>query len=157
MNFTKINTLGAQVSANADFRQLIPSQRVLKSLGVAYTWMTHDKDVPENIQSRTTLEYLRHKLVANLDVNIWSRLDLSLKYRWQKRTGTFTHKNSEGNAVVSGFKPYGLMDARLSWNADKYRLFVEANNVFDTKYYDFGSLPQPGTWIMAGAAININF
>lgn len=157
VNFTKINTLGAQVSANADFRQLIPSQRVLKSLGVAYTWMTQDKDVPENIQSRTTLEYLRHKLVANLDVNIWSRLDLSLKYRWQKRTGTFTHKNSEGNAVVSGFKPYGLMDARLSWNADKYRLFVEANNVFDTKYYDFGSLPQPGTWIMAGAAININF
>lgn len=156
VNFTKINTLGAEMSASADFRQLLPSLHFLKSLNVSYTWMTQDKDEPANIQSRSTLEYLRHKFVANLELNIWRQLDLSLKYRWQKRTGSFTRKDNEGNAVVSHYKPYGLIDARLAWNAEGYKVFVEANNVFNTKYYDFGSLPQPGTWIMAGVAVDIN-
>ncbi len=156
VNFTKINTLGAEMSASADFRQLLPSLHFLKSLNVSYTWMTQDKDEPANIQSRSTLEYLRHKFVANLELNIWRQLDLSLKYRWQKRTGSFTRKDNEGNAVVSHYKPYGLIDARLAWNDEGYKVFVEANNVFNTKYYDFGSLPQPGTWIMAGAAVDIN-
>ena len=153
VNFTKINTLGVEASLAMKLNQLIPQQHLLKSLDLSYTYMTQDKDEPANIQSRSTLEYLRHKFVANLDLNIWSKLDLTMKYRWQKRTGSFTRKD---NAVVSKFKPYGLMDARLSWNADKYKLFVEANNVFNTKYYDFGSLPQPGTWIMAGASVDIN-
>ncbi len=156
VNFTKINTLGVEASLALQFRTLLPQQRVLKTLGMSYVYMNQDKDEPENIQSRSTLEYLRHKFVANLDLNIWRQLDLTMKYRWQKRTGTFTHKDADGNALVSKFKPYGIVDARLAWNADKYKLFVEANNVFDTKYYDFGSLPQPGTWIMAGASIDIN-
>lgn len=156
VNFTKINTLGAEVHTHFDLSVLLPSQSVLKSLGLAYTWMTQDKDVPPNIQSRYTLEYLRHKFVANLDLNIWSNLDLTMKYRWQKRTGSFSYKDSDGNTAVSGYKPYGLLDARLGWNAGRYKVYVEANNVFNTKYQDFGSLPQPGTWIMAGAAVNIN-
>lgn len=156
VNFTKINTLGVEASLAMKLNQLIPQQHLLKSLDLSYTYMTQDKDEPANIQSRSTLEYLRHKFVANLDLNIWSKLDLTMKYRWQKRTGSFTRKDNSGNAVVSKFKPYGLMDARLSWNADKYKLFVEANNVFNTKYYDFGNLPQPGTWIMAGASVDIN-
>ena len=156
VNFTKINTLGVEASLAMKLNQLIPQQHLLKSLDLSYTYMTQDKDEPANIQSRSTLEYLRHKFVANLDLNIWSKLDLTMKYRWQKRTGSFTRKDNSGNAVVSKFTPYGLMDARLSWNADKYKLFVEANNVFNTKYYDFGSLPQPGTWIMAGASVDIN-
>lgn len=156
VNFTKINTLGVEASLAMKLNQLIPQQHLLKSLDLSYTYMTQDKDEPANIQSRSTLEYLRHKFVANLDLNIWSKLDLTMKYRWQKRTGSFTRKDNSGNAVASKFKPYGLMDARLSWNANKYKLFVEANNVFNTKYYDFGSLPQPGTWIMAGASVDIN-
>lgn len=156
VNFTKINTLGAELSANVDFSVLMPSQHLLRSFGMAYTWMTQDKDVPANIQSRSTIEYLRHKFVANLDLNLWQKLDLSLKYRWQKRTGSFTRNNNEDNAVITAYKPYGIMDARLAWNADRYKIFVEANNLFNTKYYDFGNLPQPGTCVMAGAAININ-
>ena len=156
VNFTKINTLGTEAQAALNFRRLLPQQRILKNLSMSYVYMTQDKDEPANIQSRSTLEYLRHKFVANLDLNIWRRLDLTMKYRFQKRTGSFSHKDAEGNTVVSGFKPYGLVDARLAWNTDSYRLFVEASNLFSTRYYDFGSLRQPGIWIMAGAAFDIN-
>lgn len=156
VNFTKINTLGVETSLAFNFRQLLPQQRMLKSLNLSYVYLNQDKDEPANIQSRSTLEYLRHKFVANLDLNLWQQLDLTMKYRWQERTGTFARQGADGQALVSGFKPYGIVDARLAWNADKYKLFVEANNLFNTTYYDFGSLKQPSIWVMAGASININ-
>lgn len=156
VNFTKINTLGAEANISINFSNLAPSQRILKSLNLAYTYMTQDKDEPANIQSRSTLEYLRHKLVANLEVNIWKKLDGSVKYRFQKRTGCFTVKDSEGNAQAKGYQPYAVTDIRLTWNDNHYKAYVEANNLFNKRYYDFGSIPQPGIWVMAGASVNIN-
>ena len=156
VNFTKINTLGVETSIGLQFRDLFPAQHVFKSLQLSYTYMTQDKDEPANIQSRSTLEYLRHKVVADMDLNLWKQLDLIVKYRFQKRTGTFSDKDANGQAQTRAYKPYAVTDARLAWNAPHYNLYVEANNVFNKKYYDFGNLPQPGTWVMAGASVNIN-
>lgn len=152
VNFTKINTLGFEASLAFDFRKLVPAQRVVKKLNVAYSYIDQDKDEPANIESKSTLEYLRHKVVASLDLNLYRRLDLSIKYRFQERQGTFT--DTDGS--VRGFQPYALTDAKLSWNAPTYKLYVEANNIFDKQYYDYGCVPQPGTWIMAGASFDIN-
>jgi iron complex outermembrane receptor protein len=44
----------------------------------------------------------------------------------------------------------------LSWNAPKYKLFAEANNLLNRTYYDFGNLPQPGIWLKAGISYQIN-
>lgn len=156
VNFTKINTLGVETSLGLQFRELFPAQQVFKTLHLSYTYMTQDKDEPANIQSRSTLEYLRHKVVADLDINLWKQLELIVKYRFQKRTGTFTVKGANGQAQARAYKPYAVTDARLAWNAPRYNLYVEANNVLNKKYYDFGSLPQPGIWVMAGASVNIN-
>lgn len=152
VNFTKINTTGFEASLALDFRKVIPSQRVVRKLGVAYSYIDQDKDEPANIESKSTLEYLRHKVVASLDLNIYRRLDLSVKYRFQERQGTFT--DTDGS--VRGFQPYALTDAKLSWKAPTYNLYVEANNLFDKHYYDYGCVPQPGLWVMAGASFDIN-
>ena len=77
---------------------------------------------------------------------------LTLKYRFQVRRGTFT----DANGNVRGYAPYAVTDARASWNADAWKLYVEANNLFDKTYYDFGQIPQPGIWVMAGLAVNVN-
>ena len=152
VNFTKINTFGVEVSTRIDFRQMCPSQHFVKWLNMAYSYINQDKDEPANIQSRSTLEYLRHKVVADVAFNIYSQLDFSLKYRYQQRTGTFT--NTAGESI--SYSPYSIVDARLQWNASAYQLYVEANNIFNKTYYDFGAIPQPGIWVMAGAKININ-
>ena len=152
VNFTKINTFGVEVSARMDFRRLLPAQHVVKWFNVAYSYIDQNKDEPANIQSRSTLEYLRHKVVADVMLNVFSRLDLSLKYRYQERTGTFT--NTAGETL--SYSPYSIVDARLQWTASPYQLYVEANNLFNKTYYDFGAIPQPGIWVMAGAKIDIN-
>lgn len=156
VNFTRINTLGAEASLGLRFHDLLPAQHFLKSFDLSYTYMTQEKDEPQNIQSRSTLEYLRHKIVATLDLNLWKQLDFTMKYRFQKRTGSFSTKDANGNTHSQSYSPYAVVDARMTWNSTPYQLFIEANNLFNKKYYDFGSLPQPGTWVMAGASININ-
>lgn len=152
VNFTEVNATGVEVSVALDCRRLMPSQRVLRAVNVAYSYIDQDKDVPDNIQSKYSLEYLRHKVVANVQLNVWHLLTLGVNYRFQERTGTYT--DADGNVLP--YKPYSIFDARLSWNAEKYKLYVEANNVFDKDYVDYGNVKQPGTWIVAGASVNIN-
>ena len=100
----------------------------------------------------STLEYLRHKVVASLETRIVKKLGLGLRYRFQDRTGTY----ADVDGKVQDYRPYGIVDARLAWTDTKYKLYVEANNILDKKYVDFGNVPQPGAWIICGAAMNIN-
>ena len=120
---------------------------------MAYNYINQDKVESEGLQSQYTLEYLRHKLVCNLQMHLVSQLNLGLNYRFQDRTGTYT--DSDGN--VQEYKPYGIIDARLSWDTPNYNLYLEANNLFDKTYVDFGHIPQPGIWIMAGVSLHLPF
>jgi len=36
-------------------------------------------------------------------------------------------------------------------------VYLEANNLFDTDYVDYGNVRQPGTWVMVGAKWNFVF
>ena len=102
-------------------------------------------------QSRYTLEYLRHKFVASADVEIVPSVQLSVFWRFQDRTGTFT--NTEGE--VKPYKPYCILDARLSYLWKHFTFYVEGNNLTDVEYFDHGSIPQPGFWFITG--VNFTF
>ena len=153
VNFTKVNATGIETALDFNLSEMLPSQNVLRKLNIAYCYIDQNKVEEHGIQSQYALEYLRHKLTCNLQMHIWNCLDMGIHYRFQDRTGTYT--NAEGN--VQDYKPYGVVDARLSWNAEKYNLYVEANNLFDKTYVDFGHIPQPGIWFMAGASIHLPF
>lgn len=157
-NFGKINALGVEASLNINFTELLPTQHFLKSLNVGYAYIDQDQKKYEGITSQYVLEYLRHKLVANLQTHIWKNLNLGIIYRYQKRNGQYTsgYDEATGTNLFSKYHPYSLVDARLSWDAEKYQLYVEGNNLLDHTYVDFGRLPQPGIWIMAGGSINVN-
>ena len=153
VNFTKVNATGIETALDFNLSEILPSQNMLRKLNIAYCYIDQNKVEEHGIQSQYALEYLRHKLTCNLQMHIWNCLDMGIHYRFQDRTGTYT--NAEGN--VQDYKPYGVVDARLSWNAEKYNLYVEANNLFDKTYVDFGHIPQPGIWFMAGASIHLPF
>ena len=151
VNFTEVKATGFEAQMALNFRRLLPVQRVLKSFSASYNYLSQNKDIDDAVESKYSLEYLRHKLVANLQLNIWSRLDLGLNFRWQDRRGVYT----DFDGSVKDYSPYSIMDARLSWTAPNYKLYVEANNIFDKTYIDYGCVPQPGAWFIAGAAIEI--
>ncbi|MGM9702298.1 MAG: TonB-dependent receptor [Prevotella sp.] len=151
VNFTEVKATGFEAQLAFNFRQLMPTQRVLKSFNASYNYLFQDKDIDSSVESKYSLEYLRHKLVANLQLNIWSRLDLGVNFRWQDRRGIYT----DFDGTVRDYSPYSVVDARLSWTAPTYKLYLEANNIFDKTYIDYGCVQQPGTWIIAGVAVEI--
>ena len=151
VNFTEVKATGFQAQLTLNFRQIVPTQRILKSFNASYNYLFQDKDIDSSVESKYSLEYLRHKLVANLQLNIVSRLDLGINFRWQDRRGIYT----DFDGTVKEYSPYSVVDARLSWTAPKYKLYLEANNIFDKNYIDYGCVPQPGTWLIAGVSVEL--
>ncbi len=150
MNHTRINTTGIELSAILTFDRLISADCPLRSLYVGYSYINRDKKEEATYESQYALEYLRHKVTARLNHRIWNRLMADWVFRWQERMGHYT----DYSACVSGeqkpYKPYAILDAKLIWNTPVYQLFVEANNIFNKRYYDHGNIPQSGFQFRAG-------
>lgn len=149
VNFGKINALGVETSLELNLIRLFPAQHFLKHFQLAYSYIHQDKNEEAGIQSRYALEYLRNKLVSGLQMNLWKQLELDMTFRLQHRTGSYTDVN--GNQC--NYSTYGIMDARLAWNADRYQVYIEANNLFNRKYVDYGNIPQPGLWVIGGIKV----
>ena len=144
VNLTKVNTFGQEVNLASQFSPF--------TLQLSYCHLHQSKDVPDYLQSQYSLEYLRHKVTAQLQMPIVALLNLTVNYRWQDRMGSYTDTNGQ----IQSYHPYSIVDCRLAWNADTYSLYMEANNLFSKKYVDYGNVPQPGTWLMAGFKYNLN-
>ena len=150
VNHTKVNSLGVEASLYLDLLSLLPSQRVLRDINLAYSFIEQDKDLESYMQSQYALEYLKHKFTAQANFNLFARLFLNLSYRYQERKGNYQLLTGE----VKPYGSYSLLDARLSWKANNYQLYLEANNILDKTYFDYGNVPQPGRWVMAGGSIS---
>ena len=151
VNFTQVNSWGTELKASFDFETLIPSQHILRSADFAYSYISQDKVDVEGIQSRSTLEYLKHKAVAGVRFGILPNLVLGINCRYQDRSGTYT--GTDG--LVYDYQPYFLTDARLQWEKRNLKVFIEGNNLTNKSYIDYGCVPQPGIWAIAGFSLSL--
>ena len=138
VNHTKVNTLGQEIMVQGSWLRVHGS--------LAYCHLHQNKTEVEYLQSQYSLEYLRHKLTAQLRICLAESLALTLGYRWQDRMGQYTSTDGE----VKGYHPYSVVDARLAWNKDTYSIYMEGNNLTGHRYVDYGNVPQPGCWITSG-------
>ena len=151
VNFGRINVVGVEASLRFDCRTLMPSQRFLKQFSLAYCYLNQNEKEHKGITSKYVLEYVKNKMVANLQLNLWRNLDLGLNYRLLHRMGGYIDTNNQRH----NYATYGILDARLSWNTGKWTAFAAANNLLNRTYVDYGNVPQPGTWITAGISIQM--
>lgn len=151
VNFGHINVVGVEASLSFDCRTLMPSQRFLKQFSLAYCYLNQNEKEHKGITSKYVLEYVKNKMVANLQLNLWRNLDLGLNYRLLHRMGGYIDTNNQRH----NYATYGILDARLSWNTGKWTAFAAANNLLNRTYVDYGNVPQPGTWITAGISIQM--
>jgi iron complex outermembrane receptor protein len=138
VNHTKVNTLGQEIMVQGSWLRVHGS--------LAYCHLHQNKTEVEYLQSQYSLEYLRHKLTAQLRMHLTESLNLTLGYRWQDRMGQYTSTDGE----VKGYHPYSVVDARLAWSKDTYSIYMEGNNLTGHRYVDYGNVPQPGCWITSG-------
>lgn len=151
VNFGRINALGVQATLDLNLLNIFPSQHTLKKVELGYTYLNQSAQEQPGIVSKYALEYLRHKFVAGVQINLWRQLDLGLNYRFQQRMGSYIDKEN----AKHDYAGYGVLDARLSWNAPRWSLYVAGNNLLNKRYVDYGNVPQPGIWVMSGISVTI--
>ena len=144
VNHTKVNTLGEEVSISLNLANIIHLPSSI--LHLSYCHLHQQKLEADYLQSQYSLEYLRHKLTAQLRMHLTESLELTLGYRWQDRMGQYTTIDGE----VKDYHPYSVVDARLSWTKDSYSIYIEGDNLTGHRYVDYGNVPQPGCWITGG-------
>ena len=151
VNHTKINSVGIEATTELDFRRLLPAQQLLSRLRVSYSYIHQDKEQEQGLVSQYALEYLRHKLIANALLQPMRKLSLNLNVRWQDRQGSYT----DFDGAAHDYKPYVLTDARLTWQEKTWKVYAEANNLFNISYRDYGLVEQPGIWLVGGCSFRL--
>ena len=149
VNHTTINSIGFEAGTTLTLPSSIfhhPS-----AIHLSYGYIHQDKQQEANLVSQYALEYLRHKLVANAQLQMTKRLSLGVNLRWQDRIGAYTAFDGQ----THDYEPYALIDTRLPWAQAKWKAYLEANNLFDTNYHDYGLVEQPGRWLIAGFSIRL--
>ena len=141
VNHTTINSIGFETGVQLS---ISPYQ-----LSINYGYIHQDKQQEANIVSQYALEYLRHKLVAKTQIQMTKRLSLGVNLRWQDRVGTYT----DFDGLTHEYEPYSLIDTRLTWAQTTWKAYIEANNLLNTSYHDYGLVEQPGRWLIAGFSI----
>ena len=147
MNHTRLNTLGQELTLRLTLPDLLGRPGFFfRTLNLGYTHQSQDKPLEAHLRSLYSLEYIRHKVVVQADFRILDKLSMDLSWRYVDR--------NTGSALLT---PYSLLDAKLSYDFPRLNLYLRANNLLNCSWYDFGDIPQPGLWLMAGVSCRLPF
>jgi len=140
MNHTRLNTFGQEVTLRLTLPDLLGRPGFFfHTLSLGYTHQSQDMPLEAHLRSLYSLEYIRNKVVVQADFRILKRLSMNLSWRYIDR--------NTGSALQA---PYDLLDVKLSSDFRALSLYLRANNLLNRSWYDFGDIPQPGLWVMAG-------
>lgn len=147
MNHTRLNTLGQELSLRLTLPEILGrSDFFFRSFSLGYTHQSQDKTLEAHLRSLYSLEYIRHKVVVKADFLFWGKLACDLSWRYVNR--------NTGSELMA---PYALLDAKLSYDFPRLNLYLRANNLLNTTWYDFGDIPQAGLWLMAGVSCKLPY
>ena len=157
-----LDNVGAQFRGSLLLPELLGHDTWVRSFSAGYTYIHQTKhDAQGVVKSNYAMEYLRHKVVASLThrilrvksekLKVKNELLLTWDFRWQQRIGSYV----SGSELIP-YHPYAMLDAKLMWDAPRYQLYVQATNLTNHRYFDLGSVPQPGIWLMAGARLKLS-
>jgi len=105
--------------------------------------------------SQYLLDYLRWKRTAGITLRVGDPIRLTANLVWQDRNGTYTSFDAGQNMIESDYKPFMVMDLKISYRLKRVVLTAACTNLFNRTYFDLGSVPQPGAWYQAGLEFRI--
>jgi iron complex outermembrane receptor protein len=151
MNHTQINFTGLECSLTLTPPKAGSFERI-QSIRISYTFLQADSN-RNNLLSKYTLDYLSNQLTASIDIRIAWRLYNSIRLTYHDRNSAYQDVKGQ---IVS-YKPFWLCDTKIYWKENHYTLFAEASNIFNSGYYDFGGIIQPGIWINGGIVVDLDY
>ena len=157
VNHGVVNAIGEELSLRLDLPLLLRREGFpLREVSLCYAHIHQDRVPPAGYVSYYALEYLRNKVVAQAGFSLWKSLNLNISYRYHDRVGSYRrYEAGQDTGEELAYAPYSLIDAKLSWDAPSFSLWLSADNLLGTEYVDHGNVPQPGLWLKLGA--NLRF
>jgi iron complex outermembrane receptor protein len=146
-NHTEINALGTDIW----LQYIMPENKFLRQIKLSYSFMTQDKNAAE-FESKYALEYLNHKATLFVYHEFFKKLHFSWNIIYRDRNGTYADYQTN---EIKKYKSVFLVNARLQWTTNKIAVYFDADNIFNTKYVDFGGLVQSGTWLKTGIKVRL--
>lgn len=146
-NLTNVNAMGFEFSSEYRFKNTF-----LQSIKANYSFLSLDK-IAEGFDSKYALDYLKHKLVFNLNHALFPKTSMHWNLAMFDRSGTYT--NFASNNPVN-YKPYWMLNTKLMHKGKRMTFFAELNNILNQKYVEFGGIEQPGINFNTGIKIALN-
>lgn len=146
LNYSRLTTSGFEFSARLNGQKSPQISRFINYLLAGYSFLNSAKDLPENIESYYSMDYLRHKLFVSGCHPLYKSLQFSWTLTYQDRNGTW----EDLNKVDQYYPLYVLMDAKVFWAKPTIEIYFEGRNILNTTYFDLGGITQSGFWAMAG-------
>ena len=145
-NLTEVNAFGTDFRTEYRFHRSF-----FEKAGLSYSYLYMNKN-EQPFDSRYALDYLKHKMILTVNHRITGKLSASWKAALYDRVGDYTDFSS-GKKIV--YAPYFLLDTRVKWSQSLFDIYLDANNILNTEYAEFGGLPQPRFNINAGVRIRL--
>lgn len=150
-NLTKIDRKGLEMGAKVNLHQLVPALSPITNLQVGYTRM-HQKKKDDGLISNYAFNYLRDKFTAQLNHQIYKDITALWSFRYQKRMGEFNKYMGTDPAIPTEYPAFSTLDLKVNWKLKDFNIYVSANNIYNTDYYDLGNIPQAGFWFSSGVS-----
>lgn len=142
---TKANTFGAEVYV------AYKTSGILKNASLSYGYINTVADIDPEYESKYALDFMKHKVALNLGIRIMKGLTLDVSAAMFDRNGKYTDINNQ----KVDYKPYCLLDARLNWHKGILNIYIDATNILNQEYFDFGGLVQAPRWSSLGVVLTI--
>ena len=113
---------------------------IISRISAGYLFNHSTVEGPESPYSRFALDNLRNQLVLSIDLNYG-------KYLTHTITSSYTDRVNS--------KSYTVVDTRLSYNCNSFKLYSGFSNITGTKYAEIWDVTMPGFHFMAGASLTI--
>lgn len=140
----QLDNIGVGYRGEIDFSGFNPKARIKLGLGYQFIHQNRHDDI-EVFKSLYALEYLKHKFNAYIVAEPVKNLSLRLDYRLVNRNGSYiVYKDKKSTGETLPYPTYGVADFKASYQWKLFQFFASVNNLFNKKYFDFGSVEQPG-------------
>ncbi len=154
-NLTRLNSLGTEVQVTFLLKKHF-GKHFPNKIDLSYFYNELEKE-NLNFISNYVLDNLKHKFTGSVNMDVLANISFDLRCSFQQRDGSYTvyENNDFGNETA--YESFWIWDGKLRYHKDKLTVFISANNISNTAYYDIGNISQPGRWLKAGISYQLNF
>ena len=134
-NLRELITTGGEMELSYRFRLRKQNQNIR----LGYTYLIDDLIEQEVLNSRYSINSLKHHFTASYLTNLSKRAQVFLGFKYAQR---------------ATFSPYTVVDASFNWEYRALKFNVALNNLLDTVYSETNLVPMPGRNILLGGFYN---